>query len=119
MTAQTLHVLYQLNEHQFYPTLARTGGISLVFFSKHGCGSCAIWKNLLSEFLKQQTAVHIFEVDAEQNMGLVNEYELFHMPALFLFKDGEFHCELQSEADLKSLERAIGQALQQPAQEAP
>ena len=119
MTTRNLHVLYKLDEHQFYPTLAATAGVSLVFFSKHGCGSCAKWKMLLTDYLKQKPDIHIFEIDAEQNMALVNEYELFHMPALFLFQDGEFHCELQSEAALPSLDAAIAHALSQPPQEAP
>ena len=109
----------QLDEGHFYAELEQTPGISLVFFTRQGCGSCKAWKQLLKRFTEQHEHVSVFELDAEQNMGLVNEYEIFHMPALFLFNHGEFHCELQAHASDAHLLESIEQALQQPPMEAP
>lgn len=112
--------MYQkIDEAQFYPTLAETTGIALVFFTRQGCGSCRAWKQLLKQFSLQRHDIHIFELDAEKSMGLINEYEIFHMPALYLFMNGEFHCELQAEASLDALSSGIHDALEQPAHEAP
>lgn len=108
-----------LNDHGFYDALAETTGPSIVFFSKPGCSSCHLWKRLLGELLQLREDIHVFQVDAEQNMALSHEYELFHLPALFLFVDGEFHCELQSEARLMHLQAALDVALNSPAEEAP
>lgn len=108
-----------LNDHEFYNTLADTKGPSIVFFTKPGCSSCRLWKRLLGELLLQRDDMHVYQVDAEQNMALSHEYELFHLPALFLFVDGEFHCELQSEARLAHLQDALDVALDSPAEEAP
>lgn len=109
----------QIDETQFYAVLGETPGIALVFFTRHGCGSCRAWKQLLQQFSMQRHDIHIFELDAEKSMGLVNEYEIFHMPALYLFMNGEYHCELQAEAAVHSLSQAIHDALEQPAHEAP
>lgn len=111
--------LEPLDEHAFYSRLAETTGISIAFFTKPGCSSCRAWKRLLGELISLHPDVSVFEVDAEQNMALSHEYELFHLPALFLFVDGEFHRELQSEAHLPLLNKAIDAALSAPAMEAP
>ncbi len=111
--------LETLDEHVFYSKLAETSGISIAFFTKPGCSSCRAWSHLLAELITIRKDVSVFEVDAEQNMALSHEYELFHLPALFLFVDGEFHRELQSEARLPLLNKAIDVALESPAMEAP
>lgn len=111
--------IQSLNELEFYRVLAETAGPSIVFFTKPGCSACRFWKRLLDELLQQRHDIHVYMVDAEQNMGLSHEYELFHLPALFLFRDGEFHCELQAEARLPHLLAAIDAALAAPAEEAP
>lgn len=111
--------IQRLNDHNFYNALGETTGPSIVFFSKPGCSSCHLWKRLLEELLQQRDDIQIFEVDAEQNMALSHEYELFHLPAMFLFLNGEFHCELQSEARLPDLQTALEVALDSPAEEAP
>lgn len=108
-----------LTDHEFYDVLAETFGPSIVFFTKPGCSSCRLWQRLLGELLQLRDDIHVFQVDAEQNMALSNEYELFHLPALFLFVDGEYHCGLQSEARLNSLQAALDDALNSPAEEAP
>ncbi len=108
-----------LNEHEFYAVLAETAGTSLVFFSKPGCSACRHWQRLLRELLQHRHDIKVFEVDVEQNMALSHEYELFHLPTLFLFVNGEFHCELQAEARLPHLLTALDAALVAPAEEAP
>lgn len=110
--------LQPLDEFGFYARLAEVSGDSIVFFTRQGCASCRAWKRLLQDYARQQD-IPVFEVDVEQNMALASEYELFHLPALFLFKDGEFHSELQSEARLPLFHQAVRQASLAPAQDAP
>ncbi len=112
------HRIQSLDDSNFYHRLEETGGQSVVFFSRQGCASCRRWKRLLGGLAREQD-ISIFEVDVEQNMALANEYELFHLPALFLFKNGEFHSELHSEARLPAFLEALKQAGHAPAQEAP
>jgi hypothetical protein len=108
-----------LNELEFYPRIAETVGPSIVFFTKPGCSACRLWKRLFGDLLQQRHDINVYQVDAEQNMALSHEYELFHLPALFLFVNGEFHCELQAEARMPHLLAAIDAALTAPAQDAP
>jgi thioredoxin 1 len=108
-----------LNEHEFYCTLAETDGPSIVFFTKPGCSACRLRRRLLGDLLQHRHEITVYQVDAEQNMALSHEYELFHLTAMFLFVNGEFHCELQAEARMPNLLAAIDAALAAPAQDAP
>jgi hypothetical protein len=53
------------------------------------------------------------------NPALVNELGFFHLPALYLYNNGEFHCELQPQPSVESIRRSIDKALGEPATEAP
>jgi len=122
-TAGAGTALRALDEPDFYRVLAATPGPALIFFTSIGCASCRAWHRPLQEYQSgapgRRRALTIFSVDAQANMGLVREYEVFHLPALFLFRDGEFHRALHCEARLADLDEAVGAALAGPAQEAP
>ena len=99
--------------------LAATQGISLVLFTGPACGACKRLKQVLHERHDMFTDVNLFEVDAERDMALTREFGVFHLPAMFLFRDGDYHCELHSEAAAERLRVAIDAALVRPAEEAP
>ena len=109
----------RLVDDNFYDTLQATAGVSLVIFTSTGCASCRAWKEVLKDYLRLEPDLVIFEVDAHESMALANEYEIFHLPALFLFRDGDFHTELNCEANRERIQQAIHLALQGPAQEEP
>ena len=111
--------LQPLDEGDFYATLSGTPGVSIVFFTKPACGSCRVWEALLMQLRQQRPDLNIFRVDAEQNTALAREYDLFHLPALFVFRDGEFHAGLQSEARLAPLIAELERVLDNAATEAP
>ncbi|MDH5445355.1 MAG: thioredoxin family protein [Gammaproteobacteria bacterium] len=109
----------KLVDDTFYDILHSGKGVSLVIFTSQGCASCRAWKAVLMDYLNINPSLIIYEVDAHESMALANEYEIFHLPALFLFSDGEFHSELNCEANTEQIHQAIRRALQAPAQEAP
>ena len=113
----------ELDEFNIHTVLAETAGISLIFFSGPHCSSCHHLKQLLNtEF--QQITEHFskfsaFEIKADKAAALVNEFGVFHLPSLYLYRDGEFHCELQAEAIPSKIIEAIEAALLKPAEEEP
>jgi thioredoxin 1 len=111
--------LTPLDEFRFHHVLAQTPGTSLVIFTNPGCSSCRAWKRMLGEYRTRHEGVQIFEVDAAQSLALTREFGVFHLPALFLYRDGHFHCALQSEARPEALRTTIESALAAPAQEPP
>ena len=116
-------MIKELNEFNYHQTISEMPGISLVFFSGPHCGSCHHLRDLLAthfqEFVAHFKQFHVFEVKADKAGALVNEFNVFHLPTIFLYKEGEFHCELQAIAQPKSIIKAIEHALKQPAEEEP
>ena len=108
-----------LDQFTFHHTLNATRGVSLVFFSSRECSSCRLWKQLLTHNNQFDPAIRLFEIDAQRDMALTREFEVFHLPALFPYRNGHFHATLQCEARAESLALAIQSALAAPAQELP
>lgn len=105
-----------LSQFEFHQVLESTPGVSLVVFTGPACGACRTLKAILE---RDFSGHHLFEVDAGEEMGLTREFDVFHLPALFLYRDGVFHCEIKSEADPEPLRDAIASALASPSEEAP
>jgi hypothetical protein len=76
-------------------------------------------KKALQTFTEAWTDTAVFEIDAQMNPALVNEMGFFHLPALYLYNNGEFHSELQPQATPESIRRVIDEAAIKPAMEAP
>lgn len=102
----------------FHREVAGTGGASLLFLVSAHCGACRKWKQLLQSYVIEHPLT-VFEVDAGDDAALAGEFSIFHLPALFLFKDGQYHCRLDVEARADYVRRAIAQALAQTAEEPP
>lgn len=108
-----------LDQFNFHDTLADASGVSIVLFTKPGCSSCGKWRHLLQSYVKKNLDTRIFEVDSSKDQALAQEFELFHLPSIHLFRDGDYFGELQCEAREELLGQAIKAALAQPAQDMP
>ena len=108
----------KLESFEFHHELEMQAGTSLVMFTGESCGSCRAWKQLLISYQKQH-AITLYEIDAGKDMALVNEFDVFHLPAMFLYAQGRYHSPLQCEAKLPVLEQAIHDCLQADAREMP
>lgn len=113
------NVMRELDDTDFYSVIQDTQGASIVFFSSEGCNSCRYWKALLDQLADTRPTLNLFEVDAQQSMGLAQEYEVFHLPSLFVFVNGQYHAPLQCEARLDTVDHALDKVLASPAQDAP
>jgi thioredoxin-like negative regulator of GroEL len=111
--------LPQLDQFDYHHVLAETHGPVLVVFTSEACSSCRAIKRALTQFMESWKDVALFEIDAQMNPALVNELGFFHLPSLYLYNNGEFHCELRPQATPESIRRTIDEALLQPAMEAP
>lgn len=109
----------QMSEFEFYPQLALQRGLLILVFTAPGCRSCRVIKGLLREYELIREGLQVWEVDAVENAGLVREYEVFHLPALFLFRDGHFWRPLDTEARAPALHRSVENALALPPLEPP
>ncbi|WP_447591665.1 thioredoxin [Aquipseudomonas campi] len=88
--------------------LLELSGLSLLVFTSAGCASCRWARRHLPELPLSVT--RITWVDAGENGGLVQRYGVFHLPALFLVRDGAFLGALSSQLNTIDLEQAIAAA---------
>ena len=110
---------HRLSQFDFHHRLSDSTGVAIVMFSAAGCGGCRHLRRVLQEVAGQRPSWHLFEVDAHLDAALSNEFEVFHLPSLFLFTDGVFHCALHAEARPGAIIAAAEEALTAPAEEAP
>jgi len=108
-----------LDEFGFHQSMEATRGISIVMFTSAGCSSCRAWKTILQEFGHERPGINLFEVDAGHAQALAREFAVFHLPALFVYKDGQYHAAMQCEARRDVIEKTLAALLARPAQEAP
>lgn len=106
-----------LDEGRYHARLKQAGGIALVLFGSPQCGACRAAEQRLPQAAPEQT--RLFKVDVQACTGLARAFDLFHLPALYLYRDGEFHAALQCEIAAPALGQAMEQALAQPAEEEP
>lgn len=111
-------LLQTLSEFDFHARLAATPGASLVLFTAPDCGSCRVWLRLLEEF-SSSLLQNGYVVDVQIATALAYEYDVFHLPSLFLFVDGKFHAPLHAESLPASLQQAIADTLSHASQEEP
>lgn len=97
--------------------LLAMSGISLVIFTSIGCSSCRWARQQLSTF--DLPVDRLCWIDAGNNGGVVQRYQVFHLPALFVVRDGEFYGAVQSRLRATDLADAVYQALERIAEELP
>ena len=60
----------------------------LVDFNATWCGPCRMLKPTLDQVAAERPDVKVVGVDIDENMDLAEEYGVFSIPCLILFKDG-------------------------------
>ncbi|MBW8329202.1 MAG: thioredoxin family protein [Thiobacillus sp.] len=116
--AAALPAFSRLAEGGFHARLAAANGVSVVLFSAPHCGACRAWKRLLPDVLSD-LADALFEVDVSEATGVARYFGIFHLPTIYLYRDGRFHAELQCEARREVLRETVQRLLAAPAQDEP
>lgn len=115
--AMTHARLLPLDEASYHPRLAATPGVALVLFTSPTCGTCRVVERRLPEAAPARAA--LFKVDVQRATALARAFEVFHLPGLFLYRDGHFHARLDCEVSAPALAAALDRALASPPQEEP
>lgn len=107
----------QLTDFDIDQQLLTLPGTSLVVFTSVGCSSCRWARHHLPRL--NLPVARLCWVDAEENGGAVERYGVFHLPALFIVRDGEFLGALRCPLNDASLVAAIDEALSRAPDELP
>lgn len=117
-TSPALPVFARLGEGGFHARLAASPGVSVVLFTAPQCGACRAWKQLLPEALAD-VAHAFYEIDVSGATGVARYFGIFHLPTIYLYRDGRFHAELQCQAAIPTIRDTAHGLLDEEAREEP
>lgn len=106
-----------LDEFDYHRRLAAADGLALVLFSSPACPTCKAAERLLPA--AAPAGARLYKVDAQQSLALTRAFDLFHLPGLFLYRDGRYHARLDCLLTPAALRPAIAAALARPPEEEP
>ncbi len=101
-------------------TLDATPGLSLVVFGAEGCGACRRARAVLRQIAADPALsravgpLTVLEVDADRAPGAIADLEIFHLPALRLFRGGEWHAAVDAPLAPAPLALALAAAAAAP-----
>jgi len=107
----------QLTDFDVDQQLLALPGVSLVIFTSVGCSSCRWARHHLPELVLP--VERLCWIDAEENGGAVQRYGVFHLPMLFVVRDGEFFGALRTQLSADAINIGLDQALSRAPDELP
>lgn len=107
----------QLTDFDADQRLLALPGSSLMVFTGDGCSSCRYARQTLPDM--ELPIDRVCWIDAGENGGLVERYEVFHLPAMFVVRDGLFYGALHARLSQLELAAGIARALQRLPDELP
>ncbi|MDE1186857.1 MAG: hypothetical protein PW844_10295 [Pantoea sp.] len=84
-------------------------GISLLVFTSATCADCKLAREQLPDMALPLE--RLCWIDAGRNGGLVERYEVFHLPALHLVRDGAYYGPVQAQLAAWDIARQVALAL--------
>ncbi|WP_038052904.1 thioredoxin family protein [Thioalkalivibrio sp. ALJ1] len=111
--------LPRLTQFDFHQCLMDVSGPAVILFTRQGCGSCKVMGRVLAQWRTESDSPALFVVDAETDTALVREFEVFHLPALFVFHSGAYHGRLEAPPRLLLLRETLADVLSRPPEDAP
>lgn len=110
----------KLTDHDVWYSIEDVDEEAILVVTSAGCGACRRLERLLEELDEdgELEGLPVLWVEAERAGGLIEELEVFHLPALVAVRRGELaepvHCALQREA-LREALAALRGAAREPA----
>lgn len=105
------------SEPEVHRALGACRGRLLLMFGERACGTCRAALTRIPPLVDRHVGALVY-LDAGECGGLLREFDVFHLPALFLYLDGEYHAKLEAPLDDR-LGSAIERAFAADPQEAP
>ena len=98
-----------LDEFCFDHTLMMQSEPALVMFGQPGCGACRGWYRQLPIWLAA-SKVCLFYVDVARAQALASRFELFHLPAFVLYRNGTYHRAFSAPFSAAAVQEALAAA---------
>lgn len=117
MTQVNVPSSFELTDFDADQRLLAWPGVSLVIFTSEGCGACRWARQVLPGY--PLPIERLCWIDSGNNGGLVQRYGVFHLPALFVIKEGQLYGQLRTALTQQEMLTGIQALLLEPAEELP
>ncbi len=77
------------NKDNFKKEVLNKKGIVLVDFNADWCGPCRMLRPILDEIVEENKDARIVSINIDNEEELAEEYSIFSIPCLVVFKDGK------------------------------
>ncbi len=78
----------EINQADFEEVVLKSEKPVLVDFNATWCGPCRMLKPSLEQVAQERPDVVVVGIDIDENSDLAEEYDVYSIPCLVLFKDG-------------------------------
>jgi hypothetical protein len=99
----------ELNDGTADRYLLDAPGLSLVVFISRTCGDCRVAREKLPAL--DLPVQRLCWIDAGDSPGITQRYEVFHLPAIFVVRDGVFYGAVNASLELWDIRRQLALAL--------
>jgi len=103
-----------LTDPSLYQSLEALDRPALVAFGTPGCGGCRRLRALLPALREALPELAVLYAEAERCPGVLADLEVFHLPALFVFRDGDAHAAVSAPLSVPAIAAATRAALAGP-----
>ena len=98
----------ELNKNNFEEEVLKSEKPVVVDFWATWCGPCRMLAPILSEFAKKHAdKIKVGKVNVDEEQGLANKYNIYTIPCLLMFKNGEVSATSVGYKELEELEKAF------------
>ncbi|MDY3051892.1 MAG: thioredoxin [Ndongobacter sp.] len=78
----------QIDQKQFQDEVLNGEGVVLVDFFATWCGPCKMLTPILEQISDELKGVRILSVDVDEERALAEQYSIFSVPTMMIFKNG-------------------------------
>lgn len=81
--------ILHVNKDNFKEHVLKSKGVVLVDFYADWCGPCRTMTPIIEELASEFSEVKFIKINVDENPDLSSQYEIFSIPTILIFKDGE------------------------------
>jgi len=107
--------IQEISPFDYFHVLDARNEPSLVIVTSPACGACRRLTHILQEAQLDVDGLKCWQLQAAASVGLLEELEVFHLPAMFLYAQGdclgEIQCVLTVDAIRAQIVRMLSEEL--------
>ena len=79
----------EINSKNFESEVLNSDKVVLADFNAQWCGPCKMLKPIIDDIANERKDIKVVSIDIDEEDELAEKYEVFSIPCVVVFKDGE------------------------------